>query len=629
MVQQETIEQIRRAVPIVEAIGKVVELRKSGRNHVGLCPFHAEKSPSFSVNADKNLFHCFGCQAGGDVFAFVMRHRGLDFHGALTELGQQAGIEVEALSPQQRQEQQEKARLSAVNACALRFFTLALLHPCGAAARAYLTSRRVPVAQVKARCVGYGHRTAPFLAYLKRAGHSPQDAQAAGLLGEAGGRLWCEDRLIFPIYTPTGEVAGFGGRRLNEAADVPKYINSRETALFHKRRLLYGFYEAHAAIRQRRQVVIMEGYTDVLAAQRSGVDTAVAVLGTAFSQDHLRGLQRLCDRVILCFDADRAGQAAAQKSSQIVLQAGLQARIAVLPAGDDPDSLTRRPEGAEILRTAVADAQPAVEYFLEALFGGDAPLSIEQRAAAARQLQPLLQALGSGLERDLYTERLAARVGVRVEQLQRDLQRIADRPGRQGGAKKTTSTGTFGEQTAAPEGLPHRSYGPTTADKRPEDPAQGPPRRLPPQPYEIDLLRELLLFPGLRARFGEVADYAVTDSMQQLCEALAGSEAPLQQILQEHLGEGRAAAALLRVQPRNSQQDGKVGPSDDLGGDEAASRHTFDAVLASLKRHRLDVALQELVQEIRQCESTGEATDRLLRRKQELTARKRALRKLQ
>ncbi len=624
MVPQETIDQVRQAINLVDLVGDSVSLRKVGRNHVGLCPFHPEKSPSFSVHGEKNLFHCFGCQAGGDAFAFVMRQQGLDFHGALTLLGRRVGVEVEPLSPHQQRQRQAEERLAAVNACAQRFFSLALLHPCGAPARAALTERGAPAAQVKARALGYGHTTAAFLAYLKKAGHEAAQAQAAGLLNDAGDRLLFERRLIFPIFALGGTVVGFGGRRLQDDGHGPKYINSKESALFAKGRLLYGLHEAHAAIRSRRLVTVMEGYTDVLTAARSGIDTAVAVLGTAFTLEHAKSLQRLCDGVVICLDADRAGRSAAFKSSQVALQAGLQARIADLPAGEDPDSLVRR-SGPAALQRCLQAARPAMEFFLDAWLPAATAMGIEQRAQAARALQPLLQALGTGLERDLYTERMAQRVGVSVPQLQRALQTRAapaSRRSRGAGPAADGSDGPPRRRTDAGEAAKKRALSAPTAAAGAPTAAVQP---APPHAFELELLRELLLFPSLRARFGEMADYAVSETMRLLLEDLASSSAPWQEVLPRYVRAGPTLTKLLRVQPKAAMESTKKRPADDLGGDEVASGHTFSAVLASLKCHRLDVALRELVQEIRQCEATGEATVRLMRRKQELTARKRAL----
>jgi DNA primase len=608
-------DQVRAVADILQVVGSRVSLKKSGRNHVGLCPFHAEKSPSFSVNADKNLYYCFGCHVGGDVFDFVMRHDGVDFQTALATLGQKFGIEVQPLSAAQRQKQDTLTALARLNAAACKFFSQALLHACGAAARTYLTSRQIPAAFVKARSLGFGHTSQKFFAYLQHHGHSREHAGLAGLLTQDGSRHLFEGRLIFPIRTLDGQVAGFGARRLDDRAGGPKYINSRDGLLFSKRRLLYGLFEAQGRIRQHKRVVVVEGYTDVLAAHRSDVGEAVAVLGTAFTPEHAQALGRLTKNTTLCLDADAAGSKAAFKSSAVLTQAGFQVSVASLPHGEDPDSLLRR-AGAGALKTAVDRARPSLEFFFDAAFAADSPpgsMSIEDRATAARHLQPLLQALGAGLEKDLYTERLAQRVGVSTDQLQRALRRLqpprrlAPSPGASddGPAANLDADAQNPEQNATASGS-------DTMESSAAQNAPRPPRPLP-QRYELELLRELLLYPQLRARFGEIADFAVSPQMQTLLEDLA-TEEPLDSVLTRHIDHASWCRRLLAIKPLQSE------------GDLDQSIPTFAAVLADLKRRHLHAALQELYSEIRQGEARGEATDALMRRKQELSARIRALR---
>ena len=585
------VERVRAATNIVHTIGAHISLRKSGKNYVGLCPFHQEKSPSFSVSADKNLYHCFGCHAGGDVFDFVMRHRGVDFHTALGLLAAQAGIELEPLSAQACAKQKAATRMAALNACARDFFAKALLHEVGQGARRYLGTRGIPAAQAKAYRLGFGHASPTFFAYLAHHGFSATEAGEAGLLSEDGRRHLFDGRVIFPIVDGDAKVCGFGGRRLDDRANTPKYINTRDGGLFAKRCLLYGFFEARGAIRQHRKVVLVEGYTDVLAAHRSGVQEAVAVLGTAFTPEHAHLLGRLVHEAVVLLDADAAGLRAARQSCLALLAAKIQTQVATMPAGEDPASLVQK-GGAAALREVVHKAQPALAFFMDrALPGGDS--SIETKVAAAAAVQPFLQALGPGLERDLYTERFSTRIGLPPELLDKHL-RQSPKPGLRGVQRR------------------HHDQVPTPRVVR------QPPESLASQPLaaEIELLRELLLFPTLRAQFGEIADFAKTPAMQDMLAKLAESQQSVAEVIEICVTNINWQKKLLAVRPL---------PADALEGDAQRGRRTFAAVLCRFKALHVDAALKEVIREIQQAESRGDATESLMRRKQELAGRKRAL----
>ena len=616
--RDEKLAAVRERCDIVQIVGRHVALKKSGRNHVGLCPFHNESTPSFSVSADKKLYHCFGCQVGGDVFDFIMRFQGLDFSSALRQLAEQVGVEMEAEAPHVRQERALRQTLANVNRAAQAFFEQALWSPRGQAAQQYLQGRGIPPKLAKARRLGFGGAADVLMQHLAKQGFDAEAVRRAGLLPEQGERPLFTARLTFPILDLEGRVAGFGGRRLNDDKTQPKYVNSRDGALFQKRGLLYGLYEGQGSLRHSKRVIIVEGYTDVLAMAQAGIGEAVAALGTAFNAEHAALCKRLVREAVVVMDADVAGQKAAQEVSQVLIKAGLKTTVAPLPSGEDPDSLLRT-GGVAALQHALAATQPAVEYFMEKAFAG--PMGIEDRADAARQLQPLLGCLESGLERDLYTHRLAEKVGVSVEQLRRHL-----RPARQ--ARSATGPG---QQARARPGRDEPPP-PTDADEPPpadleSDDSGNPGGAVPlagrpatsPNPWELELLRELLLFPQLRARFGELAEYAVSTHMAALLDALAEDSGPTNEILSVHIHDQRWMQRLSRVQ---------AVPTDALDEVNAKSNRTFEDVLAALKRRHLDAALQQLMGELRELEARGEATDMLLRRKQELTARKRALRRV-
>lgn len=621
--RDEKLAAVRERCDIVQIVGRHVSLKKSGRNHVGLCPFHNESTPSFSVSADKKLYHCFGCHVGGDVFDFIMRFAGLDFSAALRQLAEQVGVELEAEPPHVRQERALRQTLANINRAAQAYFEQLLWSPRGQAAQQYLQGRGIPAKLAKERHLGFGGPADALLQHLAKQGFDVESIRRAGLLPEHGERPLFTARLTFPILDLEGRVAGFGGRRLNDDKTQPKYVNSRDGALFQKRGLLYGLHEGQGCLRHTKRVIVVEGYTDVLAMAQAGLGETVAALGTAFNPEHAGLCKRFVREAVVLMDADTAGQKAAQEASQVLLKAGLKTSVAAIPGGEDPDSVLRA-GGPAALQRAVAATRPAVEYFMEKAFAGS--LSIEDKADAARGLQPLLSCLESGLERDLYTHRLAEKVGVSVEQLRRHL-----RPPRAARA----SAGAGPSRAAAPrESDPPP---PSDMDGPPPTEMEGPPQGLmsesgrqasaPRQPapssspngWELDLLRELLLFPQLRARFGELAEYAVSSQMAALLDALAEDSAATNEILSVHVHDQRWLQRLARVQ---------AVPADELDAVNAKSNRTFDDVLAALKRRHLDAALQQVMRELSELEARGEATDMLLRRKRELTARKRALRRV-
>ncbi len=574
----ETIQTIRERADIVRIIGAYVDLRKQGQRHVGLCPFHGEKTPSFSVTQAKGLYYCFGCHAGGDVFAFLMRHQGIDFHEAVRRLALDAGVELAPESPQVQRQRRLEGELGRTNDYAQAFFAHALGEPQGRAARDYLKERGIPEAFARERGLGFGGEPMALSKYLK-AKHVPVEAAArAGLLTEDGKRSLFDGRLTFAIYDPFKRLAGFGGRRLGEG-DAPKYINSRESALFHKRRLLYGWEVAEAAIRRSGRAVIVEGYTDVLACERAGVWEVVAALGTAFTDEHAATCARLAKEAVVLLDADAAGQRASHEVVEKLLRAKLRTLVAALPPGDDPDSLVAR-AGPEALATAVATARPALEHFIEQSFARAA--SIEEKAGAAQALAPLVAALASGLERDLYTARIAERVGVSVEQLKAHL---------------------------------------ATAKRPRLRPAKAPALAPPPPPgfpkAELEMLRELLLYPELRPRLGELAEF-VSDQARVLLESLAASEEPVAEVLARHVGDANMVSRLMRVAPARS--------SDAQEQEQRAAR-TFDDVLTKLKRRHLRERQREVRHEMASAE--GDAAIDLLRDHGSLTRRERELRRPQ
>ena len=384
-IPDETLQAIRERVSIVEVVSGYVTLKKAGRNYIGLCPFHAEKTPSFTVNDERGLFHCFGCGAGGTVFTFVMRADRLEFPEAVETLARRAGVTLPPRSEHVRGGAQGD-ELIALNDSAQRCFREALQSARGAAARQYLERRGLCAATIEGYGLGFCPPNGSGLARaLAGKASSTQKAVELGLLGRrADGSLYDRfwGRVTFPIRHGRGHILGFGGRTLG--AEHPKYLNSPESTLFHKGQVLYGLFEARAAVREAERVVIVEGYLDALALVEAGIGYAVASLGTALSAAQLRLARRFAPEVVVFFDGDRAGQDAAVRSFTVCAEAGVWGLGAFLPEGFDPDTYVRA-KGPTAARTLLEQAIPLADFFIGRLDPGP-QASVPQRARAVEQV---------------------------------------------------------------------------------------------------------------------------------------------------------------------------------------------------------------------------------------------------
>ena len=416
----EAIQHIRERASLIEVVSDVVTLRKRGRTVVGLCPFHTEKTPSFTVSEERGFYHCFGCGEHGDVFGFVMKTQSLAFPEAIRTIAQRFGLPVPEGTDTGRRGGDP---LLAVNAAAASFFTKTLAAPSGARARAYLAERGVGDEMANRFALGYAPGSGDALArHLRAEGHAVEHALTLGLVSrrDAGGVYdRFRDRLMFPIADATGRVVGFGGRVLPghpSAGDPPpKYLNSPESPLFHKGHLLYGLPQARDAIRRRARAIVVEGYLDVIALAESGIEEVVAPLGTALTADQLRVLRRLCESVVACFDGDDAGRRAASRSFATFVEAGLWGRGVFLPAGEDPDTFVRR-HGREALETLLVAAEPLVDAFLADLAGPRRD-AVGRSVEAAKEVARILKRVRSPLEFEVLVHLAAERLRVREELL--------------------------------------------------------------------------------------------------------------------------------------------------------------------------------------------------------------------
>lgn len=375
LIPQSFIDDLLNRTDIVEVVSSRIQLKKTGKNYSACCPFHKEKTPSFTVSPDKQFYYCFGCGAGGNALGFVMDHDQLEFPQAVEELAKRAGMDVpreerggRGHTPRQPTDSPLYPLLSA----AAEFYKQALKsHPARKAAVNYLKGRGL-TGEI-ARDFGLGFAPPGWDNLLKHLGGDNLQLKAmldAGLLVENSdtGKRYdrFRDRVMFPIRDSRGRIIAFGGRVLGD--DKPKYLNSPETPVFHKGQELYGLYEARQKNRDLDEIMVVEGYMDVIALAQQGIRNAVATLGTATSEEHIKRLFRLVPSILFCFDGDQAGRKAAWRALESVLpnlQDGKRVRFLFLPEGEDPDSLVRA-EGEDAFRARITQqAQPLAEYFFQ------------------------------------------------------------------------------------------------------------------------------------------------------------------------------------------------------------------------------------------------------------------------
>ena len=443
-------ERVRAAVNLVEQFAAITKVKRSGRSFTALCPFHQEKTPSLSIDPARGLFYCFGCHKGGDVFTLVQETQGLSFPDALQALARQAGI-VLTHRPGDGKRAAERERLVDVMRRAVDFYGRRLLSGADAGpARAYLRSRGYDRALIEKFGLGFSPTEEPSLGTeLRSAGVSNSVMERAGLAvrrgwgrgpGDGGVRDRFWGRIMFPIHDLRGDPVGFGARLMS--GDGPKYLNSPETPLYRKSRLLYGLHLARREISRSDRAVVVEGYTDVIAMHRAGMESAVATCGTALGEDHLEVLGRLGQQIVLAFDADRAGSDAVLRGERVSRRSGrrLDLRVAELPDGKDPADLLQE-DRLEEVRQAVDDSRPALQYRMERRLSGVDLADPEARARAVNELGPLLAAVGDQATRAEYERTLSRMTGAGLSEIQAVVRRGAGRAGRSGASRRGGSGG--------------------------------------------------------------------------------------------------------------------------------------------------------------------------------------------
>ncbi len=425
-IPEELIEKIRQEADIVDIVSEYVQLKKQGKNYFGLCPFHAEKTPSFSVSPDKQIYYCFGCKAGGNVYSFLMEIESWSFLEAVQYLAEKVGItlpkaaNVQGAPDEFSKQQQEMMKMHDL--------LTKLYHYClmetdfGKEAFAYLKRRGIAEETIKTFQIGYAPKSWDFAAnFLARRGFSLELAVQAGLLTKRSfdGKIFdrFRDRVMFPIRNQKGNTIAFGGRVIH--GGEPKYLNSPETPIFNKSQTLFGIDLAREHIREKRQLILFEGYVDVVSAWEAGVKNAIATLGTSLTQEHAARIRRISDAVIICYDSDAAGKAAALKAAELLEQTGCFVKIANMPEGYDPDDYIQKYGGKKFLDDVIAQSLTVMAFKMVEMRRGKNLQDEGDRLQYIKEVLEEISLLPNAVERDHYLRQIADEFSLSLDALKK------------------------------------------------------------------------------------------------------------------------------------------------------------------------------------------------------------------
>jgi DNA primase len=434
LIPESTLSEIQLKVDIVELISQYVPLKGAGRNYKALCPFHSEKSPSFMVNPEKQIFHCFGCGAGGNVFGFVMRYENINFPEAVEILAAKAGVIIPK-STGGVQETQKKSLFEVMEKVTQYFEKTFMKHDQARGAREYLRSRGLNRKAVEIFRIGYCLQTeTEVFKEFDQLGIEKKLLEKVGLLTQTGSQehLRFKGRIIFPISDVQGRIVGFGGRALGDR--LPKYLNSPDTVLFNKSNLLYGLNLAKRSILQKSQAVLVEGYLDVISVFCSGIENVIASLGTAFNESHVRQLRRYTQEVIVAYDGDSAGIEASLRALEVFLDQDIIVKIAKMPAGHDPDSWVRK-AGKETFEKLIDQAPSMIDFKLDILSERYQGQKEKGKLLISREILPILKRLKNPVLQDHYVQVLAQRLGTAENTIRQELRK--DKKSQLAGTQKT------------------------------------------------------------------------------------------------------------------------------------------------------------------------------------------------
>lgn len=427
-ISEQKIEEIRNAADIVDIISRYVHLRKRGKNFIGLCPFHQEKTPSFTVSEDKQIYHCFGCGVSGNVFKFLMDFKNISFVESVEEIADYVGIKIQYEKGPLSEQQNELEELYEINVLAARFFSDNLLKAtAGEEARQYLKNRNIkPQTQ---RIFGIGFAPYGWYNFLLHAKENKIDLQKAKLLGlidiNEKGEYYDKfrGRIIFPIFSPNGRVIAFGGRILNDKENAAKYLNSPESKIYSKRKSLYGLFQSKEEIRKLDRAILVEGYMDLISLYQAGIKNVVASSGTSLTDEQVQLLSRFTKNVIVLFDADPAGQKASLRSIELLLKQDFDIKVITLPSGEDPDTFIHK-YGKEKFEELISSAKNFLEYQtsqFESEGKFEDPILATQ---AIREIVKTLALVNDELKRNLLIKSIAKKFNLREKIIEDELNAI-------------------------------------------------------------------------------------------------------------------------------------------------------------------------------------------------------------
>jgi len=441
-IPENKIEEIRAEANIVDVISEFVQLRKRGKNFLGLCPFHNEKTPSFTVSEDKQIFHCFGCHAGGNVYKFLMDYEKISFVEAVQEIASRVGISIEVDDESSSEWQSEQEILYDINTVVAKYFSDNLLMKKeGEIAQNYFHNRKIKIQTMRTFGLGYALPGRDVLVdFLKSRKIDFNKSLALGLIGSGNdGRLYDKfsGRIIFPIFSPNGRVVAFAGRVFNEKEGTAKYLNSPESSIYTKGRIFYGLSHAKDEIRKLDRVILVEGYMDLISLYQGGIKNVVAVSGTALTEDQATLLSRYTKNVVLLFDADTAGIKASMRSIEILLKRDMEIKIASLPKGEDPDSFIHnfgKDKFEEIIKRSVNFIEYQSSYYESQGMFED----VSKTAEAIRELVKPIALIKDELKRNLLLKSIAKKFNLREKLLEVELEKAINQAGKQLTAEERT-----------------------------------------------------------------------------------------------------------------------------------------------------------------------------------------------
>ncbi len=456
---EEIIEEIRERFNLVDVVSDYTRLKKSGRNYMGLCPFHSEKTPSFTVSLEKQLYYCFGCGAGGNIFTFIMSMENYTFMEAVRSLAERAGVSLPErnLSREEKRAKLINEELLKINEISMKYFQKVLFKTDpGKRALKYLKKRGLQEQAIKKFYIGFSPPDWNSLKnFLKNKGFSESNIEKAGIIvlrsDKSGYYDRFRNRIMFPIFSQHNQVIGFGGRVLDDSQ--PKYMNSPETPVYNKSKSLYALNFARFSMREKNQLIIFEGYLDVITAFQNGLENCVASLGTSLTGEQAKIIRRNASSVIIAYDSDTAGESATWRGLDTLSDAGCQVKVAQLPEGQDPDEFIRK-KGITVFNTEIIQkALPLVDYKLEKIHKGTGSSNFdtpEKKLSYLNRVLPVLSDIKNSVELDLYIQKVSSQIGVNPNTVKNELKKYRQNKRRKGRELAPKDVSAFSEKLKPP-----------------------------------------------------------------------------------------------------------------------------------------------------------------------------------